>query len=49
MQNIRFCRKFKVPMIVASFAKTPFEMRAPFELKAFFEVLGMTSKESAQA
>ena len=49
MQNIRFCRKFKVPMLIASFAKTPFEMRSFFELRAFFEVLGMTSKESASA
>ncbi|RLE46380.1 hypothetical protein DRJ22_02075 [Candidatus Woesearchaeota archaeon] len=49
MQNIRFCRKFKVHMIVASFARSPFEMRSFFELRAFFETLGMTSKESASA
>lgn len=49
MQNIRFCRKFKVKTIIASFARTPFDMRAPSELRAFFETLGMTSKEASQA
>lgn len=43
-QNIRFCRKFKTPIKIASFASTPFDMRAPAELKAFFMQLGMDAQ-----
>lgn len=41
MQNIRICQKYKTPMKIASFAKTPYEMRAQAELIAFFSQLGM--------
>jgi len=41
-QNIMFCQKYKTPMRIASFATSPWEMRAPAELKAFFSQLGMT-------
>ncbi|MBW2981359.1 hypothetical protein KY343_00635 [Candidatus Woesearchaeota archaeon] len=41
MQNIRFCRKYKVDTVFASFAKTPFEMRAWHDLVSFLIVLGM--------
>ena len=44
-QNISLCRKFKVPMIVFSFAKHPFEMRSPQDLRSFFLDLGMHPKE----
>ena len=44
-QNISLCRKFKVPMIVFSFAKTPFEMRSPQDLRSFFLDLGIHPKE----
>jgi RNase P/RNase MRP subunit p30 len=46
MQNIRFCRKFKVGMVIASFAKKPYEMRSPGELMAFGISLGMHPKEA---
>ncbi len=49
IQNIRFCRKFKLKTIIASFARTPFDMRSPQELRAFFETLGMTSKEASES
>ena len=41
IQNIKFCRKYKVITSFASFAKTPFEMRAAHDLIAFLIVLGM--------
>ena len=37
MQNIRFCKKYKVNALFASFAKTPFEMRT--NLEALYSVL----------
>jgi len=45
-QNIKLCRKYKVKTIVASFAKSPFEMRSPHDLINFFTVLGMHPKEA---
>ncbi|MBW2970027.1 hypothetical protein KY319_02795 [Candidatus Woesearchaeota archaeon] len=41
MQNIKFCKKYKTPIIIASFAANPYEMRAEAELKAFFSQLGL--------
>lgn len=49
MQNIRLCRKHKVKMIFASFARNKWEMRAPEELRAFARTLGMTAGESNDA
>lgn len=49
MQNVRFCRKFKVPMVLASFAFEGFEMRAPKDLISFGVVLGMTPDEARKA
>lgn len=46
MQNVKFCRKYKVKTILASFAKTPYEMRAPNEMISFGIILGMHSKEA---
>jgi len=45
-QNIKLCRKYKVKTIIASFAKSPFEMRSPHDLINFFTVLGMHPKEA---
>jgi RNase P/RNase MRP subunit p30 len=45
MQNIKLCRKYKVPMVIASFAQNKWELRNPTDLQAFFRVLGMTGKE----
>ena len=41
MQNARFCRKYKVKTILASFAKSPYGMRAPKDLEAFGKVIGL--------
>lgn len=49
MQNIKLCRKHKVTMCIASFAKDPFEMRAPKELSALFQLLGMHQEEARKA
>ena len=46
MQNIKLARKYKVQTVVASFAKTPQEMRSPHDIKALFTVLGMHSAEA---
>jgi RNase P/RNase MRP subunit p30 len=45
-QNIKLCRKYKCVTVIASFAKTPFEMRSPQNLMAFFIELGMHQKEA---
>lgn len=45
MQNIRLCRKYKVPMVIGSFAKDAWQLRNEKDLQAFFKVLGMTGKE----
>ena len=39
-QNIGSCRKCKVKMIIASFARDPFGMRSPHDLIGLFKVLG---------
>ena len=49
LQNVRLCRKYKVRMVVASFAKDPWEMRSAHDLLAFALVLGMAPKEAKQA
>jgi len=49
MQNIRFCRKYKVKMILASFALDKYEMRNAQDLRSFALVIGMTPKEAKEA
>jgi len=46
MQNIRLCRKYKVRIVLATFAKNKYEFRAPNDLIAFAQSLGMTSKQA---
>ena len=41
LQNIKLCRKYKVPIIVASFARNQHEMRDPRDLTAFARSLGL--------
>jgi len=41
MQNASFARKYKLKTVIASFAHSPFEMRAPNDLLAFGEILGI--------
>jgi len=48
-QNIRFCRKYKVPTALASFAQDPYEMRNPNDLASLGIVLGMTPGDSKNA
>ena len=45
MQNIRLCRKYKVRMVIGSFAKSNEDMRNVKDMQAFFKVLGMTGKD----
>ncbi len=49
MQNIRICRKYKVKIVFASFARSKFKMRGLEDLKAFARVLGMTAAEANNA
>lgn len=48
-QNVKFCRKYKVKMVVASFAKSRYEMRDAKDLLAFARVIGMNGKEANEA
>lgn len=49
MQNVRLCQKYKVRMVVASFAQNKWEMRSVFDLLSFARVLGMVPKEAKAA
>ena len=49
MQNVRFCRKYKVKLVLASFARSPWEMRHAKDIAAFGRVIGMTGAEVKQA
>lgn len=44
-QNVKLCRKAKVKMIVASFAKSPYELKSEIDLKSFASSIGMNTKE----
>ena len=46
IQNIKLCRKYKVRMVVASFAKSDKDTRNLKDIQSFFKVLGMTAKET---
>ena len=49
MQNVRLCRKYKVRMIVGSFAKDKYELRSIDSLKAFASCIGMDGREIKNA
>jgi RNase P/RNase MRP subunit p30 len=49
MQNIEFCRKYKIKTAIASFARNPYEMRSPRDLMSFGIVLGMHPKEASDS
>jgi len=49
MQNIIFLRKYKTNVKIASFATSPYEMRAPSEITALFVSLGMRPEEAKKA
>ena len=49
MQNVRLCRKFKVSMLIASFASNEYEFRSHDSLRAFGLVIGMSPDEVNKA
>jgi hypothetical protein len=49
MQNIVLCRKCKTSMVIASFAKDPWQMRSLHDVQAFFRELGMHPAEAQKA
>ena len=48
-QNIMLCRKYKVKIVLGSFASNEFEMRAPLDLVSFLITLGMYPKEAKES
>lgn len=46
MQNIRFCRKYKVATAFCSFAHSPYQMRSANDMVALAESIGMTPGEA---
>ena len=49
MQNIRLCRKYKLKMVLASFALSEIELRNSSDLISLGIVLGMTPKEAKES
>mgnify|MGYP001578923586 CR=1 FL=1 len=49
MQNVRLCRKYKVRMVLCSFAEDLFDLRSASDLQSFGRVLGMTPGEAKEA
>jgi len=45
-QNIKLCRKYKLPAVVASFARKPYELRSESDLKSLMINLGAHPKEA---
>lgn len=46
IQNIKLCRKYKVKILLFTFAKNKYEMRHANDLISFCKILGMTPGES---
>jgi len=49
MQNVRLCRKYMVEMALASFARSPWQMRGEGEMKALGILIGMLPDETKLA
>lgn len=49
MQNIKLCRKYKVKLVLASFAKNEYETRNPKDLITLAATLGMTASQIKEA
>lgn len=49
MQNVVLCRKYKVKMIIGSFARNEYELRSRDALKSFGLVIGMNPREAKDA
>ena len=45
MQNIKLCRKYKVKMVIGTFARNKSELRNERDVEALFKVLGMNKIE----
>ncbi len=41
LQNLKLCKKYKVPVVVGSFANSPYQMRDSKDLLAFARTLGL--------
>ncbi len=48
-QNVRLCRKFKVKMMISTFAADAYSLRGWFELFSFGKLIGMTDLEAKNA
>lgn len=49
MQNVRLCRKYKVKIVFASFARTKYEQRNAKDLMAFARAMGMNGNQANEA
>lgn len=49
MQNVRLCRKYKIRMLIGSFAKDKWQMRSRNDLISFGIVLGMHPEEAQKS
>ncbi|HLC56673.1 MAG TPA: RNase P subunit p30 family protein [Candidatus Nanoarchaeia archaeon] len=49
MLNVRLCRKYKVKMLIGSFARNEFELRSFDSLITFGKIIGMNEKEARNA
>lgn len=48
-QNIKLCRKYKVQLVLSSFANSVYDMKSPYDLQSFGVVLGMQPEEAKKA
>jgi RNase P/RNase MRP subunit p30 len=48
MQNVRMCRR-KIPILMASFGREPYEIRLPENLSCFGKVLGLNTSQAKVA
>lgn len=49
MQNVRLCRKYKVKMILASFAAKADEMVNAYDLRSFANAIGMSPQQAKES
>lgn len=49
IQNVAWCRKFNVKMVIASLAESPYSMRSVYEVIAFGQLLRMHPSEAQKA
>jgi ribonuclease P/MRP protein subunit RPP1 len=48
-KNVQLARKYDVPMIITSNAKSHYDLRGPREMMALGMIMGMSQNESIQA